>query len=63
MMIDLNHLLDHVPTHLVYPYPKRQILDSTDLKEFADNNLRFDKIGRKLSKGLENTVGKGEIAF
>ena len=28
----------------------------------ADNNFKFDKNGRKLSKRVENTVGKGEIA-
>ena len=38
-----------------------QILDSSKLKKFADNNLRFDKNGRKFSKWVENTVGKGEI--
>ena len=32
------------------------------MKEFADDNLKFDKNGRKLSKQVENTVGKGEIA-
>ena len=32
------------------------------LKEFADNNFKFDENGRKLSKLVENTVGKGEIA-
>ena len=32
------------------------------LKEFADNNLKFDENGRKLSKRVENTVGNGEIA-
>ena len=31
------------------------------LKEFADDNFKFDENGRKLSKRLENTVGKGEI--
>ena len=31
-------------------------------KEFADDNLKFDEYGRKLSKWIENTVGKGEIA-
>ena len=30
--------------------------------EFADNNFKFDENGRKLSKQVENTVGKGEIA-
>ena len=32
------------------------------MKEFADNNFKFDGKGRKLSKQVENTVGKGEIA-
>ena len=40
----------------------RQILDSFKLKEFSDNNFKFDENGRKLSKRVENTVGKGEIA-
>ena len=30
--------------------------------EFADDNFKFDENGRKLSKWVENTVGKGEIA-
>ena len=29
---------------------------------FADDNFRFDESGRQLSKWVENTVGKGEIA-
>ena len=44
------------------PFPKRQIKDPSKLKEFADDNFKFDENGRKLSKWLENTVGKGEIA-
>ena len=43
-------------------FPKQQILDSSKLKEFADDNFRFDENGRKFSKRVENTVGKGEIA-
>ena len=30
--------------------------------EFADDNFKFDENGRKLSKRVENTVRKGEIA-
>ena len=30
--------------------------------EFPDDNFKFDENGRKLSKRVENTVGKGEIA-
>ena len=38
------------------------MLDSSIPKEFADDNFKFDENGRKLSKRVENTVGKGEIA-
>ena len=41
---------------------RRQILDSSKLKEFADDNFKFDKSDIKLSKPVENTLGKGEIA-
>ena len=44
------------------PITRRQILDSSKLKGFADDNFIFDKNGRMLSKQVENTVGKGEIA-
>ena len=47
---------------LFKPFPKWQILDSSKLKEFADDNFRFDENGGKLSRRVENTVGKGEIA-
>ena len=44
------------------PFPKRQILDSSKLKKFADNNFILDENARKFPKRVENTVGKGEIA-
>ena len=31
------------------------------MKEFADNNFKFNENERKLFKQVENTVGKGEI--
>ena len=31
-------------------------------KTFADDNFRYDENGRKLSKRVENIMGKGEIA-
>ena len=60
----LNQLL---MTHEEYrttlnPLPDDKFLDSSKLREFADNNFKFDKNGRKLSERVENTVGKGEIA-
>ena len=41
---------------------RRQIVDSSKLKELAYDNFKFGENGRKLSKRVENTVGKGEIA-
>ena len=49
-------------TKIFNPFPKRQILDSSKMKEFADDNFSFDENGRKFSKNVENTGGKGEIA-
>ena len=43
------------------PFSKRLIVDSSKLNEFADNSFRHDENGRKFSKWVENTVGKGEI--
>ena len=47
---------------IIQPFTRRQILDSSKLKEFADDIFKFDENGRKFSKWVENTVGKGEIA-
>ena len=35
---------------------------SSKLKEFSDDNFKFDENDRKLSQWVENTVAKGEIA-
>ena len=37
-------------------------LDSSKLRKFADDSFKFGENGRKFSKWVENTVGKGEIA-
>ena len=52
--------VNRYPTTLLFP--KRQILDSSKLKEFAKDNSKFDENGGKFCKGIENTVGKGKIA-
>ena len=44
------------------PFPQRPILDSSKPKEFADEKFVFDEDGRQVSKWVENTMGKGEIA-
>ena len=40
------------------PFPKRQFLDSSKLKELAEDNFKFDENGRKFFKLVENTVEK-----
>ena len=37
---------------------KRQILDSSILKDFADDNFKFDENDRKLSKRMEKKCGE-----
>ena len=44
------------------PFPNDKFLDSSKLKEFADDNFEFDESGKNFSKLVENTVGKGKIA-
>ena len=44
------------------PLPKRQILDSSKLKKFADDNFEFEEKSGNSSKRVENVVGKGQIA-
>ena len=46
----------------INPFPNDKFLDSSKLKEFADDNFNFDENGWKFSKKVENTVVKGEIA-
>ena len=41
---------------------RREILDCSKLKGFADDNFKFDEKDRKLSKRVENTMVKEEIA-
>ena len=43
-------------------FPKQQILDLSELKDFVDDNSKLDENGIKFSNWVENTVRKGEIA-
>ena len=54
----------YIPIHISHlkPITRWQILDSSKQRESADDNFKFDENGRKLSKRVENTVRKGEIA-
>ena len=47
---------------IIILFPKQENLDSSKLKEFADDNLKFNENGKKFLKWIENNVGKGEIA-
>ena len=38
-----------------------QIIDSSKLKEFAEDKFKCDENDGKFSKRVENTVGKGEM--
>ena len=48
-----NHVNQHLKTwygrvqKLLLPITRRQILDSSKLREFADDNFKFDESGRK----------------
>ena len=46
----------------IEPFSKQQILDFFKQIEYADHNFKFVQNGRKYSKQVGNTVGKGEIA-
>ena len=48
--------------YVFQPFPKRQILDSSKLKEFADDNFKFHENGGKFCKRGENNVRK-EVAL
>ena len=43
-----------------FNFVKQQVSDQTE--SFADDSFKFDENGRKFSKKVENTVGKGKIA-
>ena len=60
----VSYFLTSEPTQLsvINKLTVSVVLDSSKLKEQADDNFKFDENGRKFSKPMENTVGKGEIA-
>ena len=43
---------------LMRSFPKQQILDASKLKQFADDNFKFDENGINFSIWVENIVGK-----
>ena len=49
--------------YLAYPIPKPLILDSSNLKEFADDICKLDVNGEKLSKQVERNWEKEKLLF
>ena len=47
---------------MVYPNPKWQILDSSKLKRFADDNFELDENCRKILQNGRKHWENGEIA-
>ena len=58
----VNKVSIYLSIYLYKPFPKRQILDPSKLKEFTEDNFEFYDKGRKFPRWVENTVGKGETA-
>ena len=56
-MYAYRKLADYV---IFNPLPDDKFSDSSKLREFADDNFKFDENGRKLSEQEENTV-EGKI--
>ena len=56
--LSLVTVLNTFPNNKFFTLPK----SFTFLKEFADQNFELDENGRRFSKRVEDTVGKGEIA-
>ena len=49
---------------LLYPFPKRQILDSSKQKEFADDNFKYKKkMAENSSKGKKTLWKKEKLLF
>ena len=47
---------------LLNPFPNDRFLDTSTMKEFANDNFKFDENSRGFYKLVENTEGKGEIS-
>ena len=52
---------EHQNCRFVKSFPKRQIPDCSKLKEFADDNFKFDGNGAKFSKRLETLWEKEKL--
>ena len=55
-------LMDDITFYLTILILTQYQMTNFRLKELADDNFNFEENGSKLSKRVENIVGKGEIA-
>ena len=62
MKVSCKYIFIYILIPFCSTFPKRQILDSSKLKELADENSKVNENGGEFSKRVENIVGKGEIA-
>ena len=60
--VPIDKFNEYMLLFIFLPFPKRQILDASKLKELAVDNFKFDEKDERFSKWVENSVGKGEIA-
>ena len=52
LMVNRWHVLNSLSwKHFLLTFPKRQISHSSKLKEFADDNFKWDENGRKFYNG------------
>ena len=56
-----RHIVSCQLSQVLNPFPNDK-LQTLQNKAFADDNFKFDDNGRKFSRKIENSVGKGEIA-
>ena len=56
-------MLENCVSHnFIIPLSQTTNLDSSKLREFAEDNFKFDENGREFLRRVEKAVGKGEIA-
>ena len=63
MRLFFSGLLELLPSSEELTPPQMTNFRLPKLKELTDDNFKIDENGRKLSKQVENTMGKGKIAL
>ena len=63
-ILKVQHCMDEMINNarvINKPFPRRQIVDSSELNESADDNFKFNEYGRNFSTRVENALERGEI--